>query len=252
MIAKPTTVWLGTGGNNIWKGRGTAKRAVVLHIAEGPIGAVDSWFQDPQAQASSNFCVGLDGSIHEYVDPEGPDAPFANGLLNQPDVAVQRLVAAQGGANPNYWTVSIEHEGSSGDLLTAAQLAASAQLCAWACERWGIPADEDHLLGHYEFDSVTRAGCPGWNRAQWVEYEAAVSAALAPAPPPVPVPVPPAPLPCPPFDAEWEARIAMAEIAAKMTEGLLDTNLTGAASLGQAGQLSQKIVDFVNALGGTS
>lgn len=178
MITKPPMTIIDLGGVNQWIGAGRPKIAIVNHIAQGSLAACDSWFRNPAAQASANYIVALDGAIHQYVDPEGPNAPYANGLLNHPDTTVQALVAQENGANPNYWSVSIEHEGMSGQAMPAAQLAASAQLTAWLLERFNIPNDESHLLGHYEFDSVTRAGCPGWSRAEWIAYEAAVNAAV--------------------------------------------------------------------------
>jgi hypothetical protein len=189
-VTKPPITWIGTAGNNIWAGRGQTKLAWVNHIAEGTIAAVDSWFSNPAAQASTNFCVGKNGMIHCYVDPEGPDAPYANGIINQPAATVTALLSQTGNANPNYWTVSVEHEGHSGEALTPAQLDASAHLAAYYLERLGIPNDEGHLLGHYEFDAVTRAACPGWSRAQWVAWEAAVTGYLTPQPAPQPVPGP--------------------------------------------------------------
>lgn len=215
-VSKPPMTIIGTNSQNLWRGRGQAKLAVVCHIMQGTLAGCDSWFSDPAAQASTNYAVGLDGTIHQYVDPEGPDAPFANGLVNQPDAAVQKLLAQTGNTNLNFVTVSIEHEGNSGDLLTTAQLDASAQLCAWLCERFGIPMDEDHILGHYEIDSVTRAGCPGWNRVAWLRYEAAVARFLAPAP----VPQPPTPVdPC----AESKVMAWRADVAALVLSGDIET-----------------------------
>jgi hypothetical protein len=129
-VAKPPITWVGTGGNNIWQGQGLPKAAIVLHIAQGTLAGCDAWFSNPQAQASANYCVGLDGTIHCYVDPFGADAPFANGIVNQPDATFQALAASHP-QNPNWWSVSVEHAGMSGDPMPAAQMQASAQLVAW-------------------------------------------------------------------------------------------------------------------------
>lgn len=184
-VQKPPVTYIGTNGQNIWTGKGLPKVAIVCHIMEGTLAGCDSWFSNPAAQASSNYGIGKDGTIHCYVDPESKDAPFANGLVNKPDAAFLTLAKAYP-ENPNYWTISIEHEGNSGDPMPPAQLAASAALAAWLCDRFGIPADDAHLLGHYEIDSVTRAGCPGWNHATWLTWEAAVLNALTPQPQPTP------------------------------------------------------------------
>lgn len=162
---------------NVNRSPGMGKpQAVVCHIMQGTLSGCDSWFNDPRAQASANFGVGKSGEIHCYVDPDSGDWSWANGYLANPDAAVQTLVAANNNADPNTWTIAIEHEGYSGTPLTAAQLMASAQLAAYLCDRYGIPVDEDHILGHFEFDLVTRKGCPGWDRAGWVAYMSAVAA----------------------------------------------------------------------------
>jgi N-acetylmuramoyl-L-alanine amidase len=208
-VTKPAVVWIGTNGNNLWKGRGLHKLAIVLHIAEGSMAGIDSWFSNPAAQASSNYAVGLDGAIHEYVDPEGLDAPFANGAVAAPDAEAQALIARAGGQNLNWVTVSIEHAGRSGDVLTPAQFAASTQLAAWLCGRFGIPADSPHLLGHGQIDSVTRARCPGWNATQWDQYVAAVAAIVTP----------PAPVdPCAEKDAEIAQLTAKLNAAAQLLQ----------------------------------
>jgi len=148
----------------------------------GSIGAADSWFNNPAAQASANFGIAKTGEIHCYVDPDGPDSPWANGILNHQDAAVATLHSEEGGANPNLWTISIEHEGQSGDALEGAQLAASAQLTAWLCDHFAIPANRAHILGHYEFDDITRPNCPGWSIATWELYMTTVSDTILPPP----------------------------------------------------------------------
>lgn len=193
-VAKPALTVVGTQGNNIWQGAGQKKLAVVLHVMQGTLAGCDATFANPSEQASANYGVGKTGIIHQYVDPQGLDAPYANGIVNTPDGSFKAL-QAENPANPNYWSVSIEHEGVSAYnavtqtgtpfVLLPAQLAASAKLCAWLCQTFGIPADEDHILGHFEIDSITRAGCPGFDFAGWNTYMAAVQALLAaqPAPP---------------------------------------------------------------------
>ncbi len=194
-VTKPALTVVGTNGQNLWVGQGLPQKiALVAHVMQGTLSGCDSWFANPAAQASSNYGVGKDGSIHQYVDPQGKDAPFANGIAREPAATFRALQAMLPGVNPNWWSVSIEHEGMSGEPLTSAQLAASGHLTAWLCETFSIPADEAHLLGHNEIDAVTRSGCPGWDRAGWLAWEAAINGYLAPV-----VPVPP-PLVLPALD----------------------------------------------------
>ncbi len=190
-VSKPD--WIVKPTPNVWIGTRLPPMAYVCHIAVGTLEAVDNTFAAPGGPsnpnpASANFCVGKNGEVHCYVDPSGPNSPWANGIVNKPDAAVQALLQAEGGVNPNWWTISCEHEGMPGDLLTPAQLDASAHLAAWCLETFNIPNLDTRLLGHYEIDSVNRPGCPGWNHAQWVTWEAAVSAYLVGPPTPQPPP----------------------------------------------------------------
>ena len=41
---------------------------VILHIMEGILDGTDSWFRNPQAQASAHFGVGKDGRVYQWVD----------------------------------------------------------------------------------------------------------------------------------------------------------------------------------------
>ena len=49
-------------------------------------------------------------------------------------------------------------------MPTEMQIEKCAMLVAWLCEKYGIPADRNHVLGHGELDpTVTPKGCPGIN-----------------------------------------------------------------------------------------
>src|SRR3712207_8621180 len=76
--------------------QGFAPEAVVLHIAEGSLAACDSWFANPAAQASAHFCVGKDGTVHQYCGLE--QAPYANGVI-EPGYGA-RLADRNGGGHP--------------------------------------------------------------------------------------------------------------------------------------------------------
>lgn len=118
---------------NCTEGGQDAVYGVVLHIMEGTLDGSDSWFRNPQSQASSHFGVGKDGRIYQWVDTA--DRAWAQSAGNRT------------------W-LSIEHEGHGGDSLTAAQLAATARIIAWAHTVHGVPLQAT--------DSVTGRGI-GWH-----------------------------------------------------------------------------------------
>jgi hypothetical protein len=189
-VSQPDIEFIGTNGNNC-SPYGHPTLAVVCHIMEGSLSSCDAWFANPASQASANYGIGKDGTIHCYVDPFAafPYWAWANGVLNYPDATVQALVARgralYGNVSPNVYTVSIEHEGYSGEPVAPAMFDASTQLTAYLCQEFAVPADRSSLLGHYQFDAVNRPGCPGWSHDTWTRYVGAVTDLLYPPAPPV-------------------------------------------------------------------
>ena len=76
----------------------------------GTLIGTDSWFANPASKVSSHFGVGKNGEIHQYVKLE--NTAWANGVVKNPNWPL-----LQNGVNPNYYTVSIEHEGKSGEVM---------------------------------------------------------------------------------------------------------------------------------------
>ena len=76
------------------------------------------------------------------------------------------------GTNPNRYTISIEHEGygsNGGDgNLTEQQYQATLRLHRQLINKWNIPIDRNHIIGHFEIDKINRPNCPGkafpWDR----------------------------------------------------------------------------------------
>ncbi len=136
--------------------------AIVMHIAEGSLAGCDAWFNNPNnIDSSTQYCVGKRGEIHQYVAEE--DAAWGNGRVRKPSWPL--LIE---GSNPNLYTISIEHEGFTGEPWTEEMLEADIWLIQRIAKRWNIPLDPDHVIGHYRIDSVYRANCPGkglpWDR----------------------------------------------------------------------------------------
>lgn len=125
------------------------------------------------AGVSTHFAVGRDGSIIQMVNIF--DTAFAQGRLGP--VVAWPPYAAMNRGNPNGYLISTEHEDAEtvngqtvfvpGAAWTEAQFNADLRLKRWCVEevaragvdlmRFGI----DSLTGHYMFDGVNRANCPG-------------------------------------------------------------------------------------------
>lgn len=152
----PFATWIGSP--NFGYPRGTHGQlkplAICDHIMCGTLVGCDSWFKNPNAWVSAHFGIGKNGDIHQYVDLD--DCAWANGVINKPDPAIAHLYTNY---NPNVVTWSIEHEGWPEDKWTEEMLQADVKLKRWLYRRRpGII-----LVGHYQFDSVNKANCPGPN-----------------------------------------------------------------------------------------
>jgi len=155
---KPDMTWVPSPNHS--QPKGYKYEAIVDHIMSGTLLGTDSWFADPASGVSSHFGVGKNGEIHQYVDLAYP--AWANGVVNKPNWPLYS------GVNPNYYTVSIEHEGESGDVMPEAQYQSTLALHRWLIETLGISVSRDSIIGHYRINSVDKANCPGtgfpWDR----------------------------------------------------------------------------------------
>lgn len=204
MVPKPEIVFVGCHDTNYRKGREPLGLEVIgIHTTAGgsSIEALDSWFNtrvgvNGKTAGSTNFGVGPDGRIHQYVALS--DTPIANGARAS---ATARLVQENAGLDANAYSISIEHlDGGVPGTVTETQFEASAHLTAWLFQEVlskssarPVPTvDRDHILGHYQFDPEQRAFCPSWPEERFTRYIARVNewlTAAAPVPEPEPEPV---------------------------------------------------------------
>jgi len=139
---------------NYGKGRkGRKIIAIVSHITAGTFPGCLSWMRNPQAKASAHYLVTRQGKIYQMVRDE--DTSWHAGAVNKPSWPLYD------GSNPNRYTIGIEHEALPGERLTEMQYQATLWLHRRLIEKYGIPADRDHIIGHYQIDSVNRPNDPG-------------------------------------------------------------------------------------------
>jgi N-acetyl-anhydromuramyl-L-alanine amidase AmpD len=132
-------------------------KLVVIHVEAGTETATINWFANPQAHVSAHYSVSQAGTIYQHVQEDhtawhaGIPAPFKwndNTKNKWP------------GANPNSYSIGIEHEGfDDGKPWPDTQVQASASLVADICKRHGIPMDRQHIVGHHEI--YAGHTCPG-------------------------------------------------------------------------------------------
>ena len=162
----PRAVW--RESPHFWVGH-SGRKAVVIHIAEGGFSSSIEYMRDNGK--SAHFMVSLRGTVAQLVGVES--SAWCNGLTWKPgrgwlcphDKIVQpswELLEAP--INPNVQTISIEHEGKTGQPWPAAQIAATVELLQWLAKRY--PSLSPYrvgstLIGHYHIDPKDKARCPG-------------------------------------------------------------------------------------------
>jgi hypothetical protein len=142
-----------SSGNFRWADRPDdyAIDRVIIHVTQGSYASAVKVFQDPSHQAAAHYIVRKDGDVTQ--------------MIRELDVAYHA-----GNREFNERSVGIEHEGfvDRPQDFTDAMYAASARLTASICERYGIPVDREHVIGHVEVPGTdhTDPG-PHWD---WDRY----------------------------------------------------------------------------------
>lgn len=151
-----SVLWVGCHANNYRKGRpGNSKiDMIVIHVIEGSLKSCDSWFNNAGAGVSAHYGIGLNREIHQYVKDE--DTAYHAGRVDKPTAP---LVLELPNANPNNYSIGIEHEGKSNSIWPDTMYEDSARLVATLAKKHGIPLDRRHVVGHREIYS--KKTCPG-------------------------------------------------------------------------------------------
>ena len=132
---------------------------IVNHIMEGYAPQTVNYIDRPGVAVSAHFIIGRKGEIWRQVD-------LKHGAWHAIKRQPSAKVVAGRAAPPNLYTVGIEHEGMHRDTqgrLTAKQYAATLWVHKYVIERYELTfnepfkIDRDHIIGHYEVDTVNRS-----------------------------------------------------------------------------------------------
>ncbi|MFB4263323.1 N-acetylmuramoyl-L-alanine amidase [Nonomuraea sp. GTA35] len=126
---------------------------IVIHVAQGSYAGTISWFQNPAAKVSSHYVVrSSDGAVTQMVREK--DRAFHAGEYNRR-------------------SVGIEHEGFVNDAtwFTDAMYRSSAALTRNIADRYGIPKDRTHIVGHNQVPGTDHTDPGGhWNWTTFMRY----------------------------------------------------------------------------------
>ena len=147
-------VWIGSPHYSSGR-KGMVVIAIVVHTMAGTLRGSDGWFNNPAAQLSSQYGIGLGGEQHQYVTLN--NTAWANGRLEPgntwPGMAY----------NVNEQTVSIETDdnGSGATPVSEAQYQATLAVSRLALHHF--PSIQ-WVLAHHTISPQSRVNCCG---ARW-------------------------------------------------------------------------------------
>lgn len=105
---------------------------IFIHDGEGSYDSIINHFQDPKAYDSAQYVISSKGDITQMVTNEGVSWGVANW-------------------NMNMHGINIEHEGFAAQgatWFTPEMYRSSATLVRWLANKYDIPLDRQHILGH--------------------------------------------------------------------------------------------------------
>ncbi|WP_326823368.1 N-acetylmuramoyl-L-alanine amidase [Streptosporangium sp. NBC_01756] len=152
----PGAKWVAASSSNYTVSNRPASNAIdriVIHVTQGSYAGTISWFQNPAAQVSAHYVVrSSDGDITQMVREKD---------------------RAWHARDWNSRSVGIEHEGyvDNASWFTDAMYRASAALTRNIADRYNIPKDRTHIVGHVEVpgNDHTDPG-PYWDWAKYMQY----------------------------------------------------------------------------------
>jgi len=154
----PEAIWYPADYWNYEDGRlGRAVDKIVIHVTQGSYASAMNWFQNPAAGVSAHYTV-----------------RSADGVVGQ-SVSEENAAWHAGNEEYNLTSVGIEHEGFVDDpsWFTDAMYRSSARLAAYLCDKYGIPVDRQHIIGHNEVPGATHTDPgPYWDWDLYMSYVA--------------------------------------------------------------------------------
>ena len=177
--------WLPARSGHWHSGRSRTLDRVVIHTTEGSYDGAISWFRSANNPYST--------SAHYVIRS-------ADGEITQ---MVREADTAYHARDWNSRAIGIEHEAISSNpaWFTEEMYRSSARLVRDICDRWGIPMDRDHIVGHVEVPGNDHSDPgPHWD---WDHFMTLVrEGAGTPTPPPPSEPPPSEPPPSEPPPSE--------------------------------------------------
>ena len=146
-----------------------AINSIVIHDTEGDLQSVLEAFQNPTFYASIHYIIDADGTIYQMVQNKNMAWHAGNWSTNMHSIGIEH----------------IGHAATGGTDYTPEMYRASSQLVRYLTNKYGIPRDRGHIIGHDNVSATKTSGLVGmhtdpgpyWN---WQNYMAMIGAPVLP------------------------------------------------------------------------
>jgi hypothetical protein len=146
-----------------------AINSIVIHDTEGDLQSVLEHFKDPKAYVSCHYVVDRDGTVYQMVQNKN-------------------MAWHAGNWHTNMHSECIEHVGHAalgGTEYTTAMYEASAQLVRYLTDRYHIPRDRAHIIGHDNVQAIKASQIAGMHTDpgpywDWESYMTMIGAPVLP------------------------------------------------------------------------
>lgn len=154
----PGSIWYPAATGNYTPANRPASNEIdkiVVHVTQGSWASALTWFQNPAAGVSANYTIrSSDGAVGQSVSEQNISYHAGNWPYNQS-------------------SVGIEHEGFVNDpkWFTDEMYRSSARVAAHLVNKYDIPVDRQHIVGHYDVPGATHTDPgPYWNWDLYMSY----------------------------------------------------------------------------------
>lgn len=142
--------------------------AIIIHDTETDYDLAIEIFTNPAYYASIHYVIREDGRVTQMVRNQDIAWHAGNWTFNQSSIGIELIGVAE---EPEHYT--------------DAQYESAGRLVAYLCERYEVPLDRDHILGHENLPGASPAshGKMHWDPGAYYDWEKLFAAADAPAAP---------------------------------------------------------------------
>src|SRR6056297_514524 len=121
-------------------------RYIVIHTVQGSMKSAINTFSSPRLDhpRSAHYVIGMSGEIVKSVDPRYIAWHTGTSPIGSPGPYESKVL--------NYNSIGVEHGGFVDDpeFPTEEQYMTSAALTRYLCDKYRIPIDREHIVGHDE------------------------------------------------------------------------------------------------------